>query len=280
MVLSPARRPARACASRRGSAPSRGSVSRVDVRHRRRDGRVDRGDLGVHLVRDGAVARVALAARAELDQLHRLAGVEVEDEADPVAEAQRVRRRRREAATAETLVLVAESSSARRYSSPQPASSTCSGTPAPSSGAERLPLDRQHPVALEIPEGAVVGDDLEPVAQCLEPATRAGGGGWRARRRGRRAAPPARRPRAGRRLPRSPPPSRAASNSSAASSSSSSPSTRSRRTDGPARSLVARPGRGARPSARRRGRGTRGGRSTRRRDPVARRGRRSSASPP
>ena len=34
----------------------------VDVRHRRRDRRVHRGDLGVHLVRDGAVARVSLTA--------------------------------------------------------------------------------------------------------------------------------------------------------------------------------------------------------------------------
>src|SRR3954452_64754 len=64
----------------------------VDVRHRRRDGRVHRGDQPVHLVRDRAVARVPLAARAQLDQLHRLARVEIQDVADAVAEAQRVHR--------------------------------------------------------------------------------------------------------------------------------------------------------------------------------------------
>src|SRR5437588_9608275 len=44
------------------------------------------------------------------------------------------------------------------------------------SGAElwsqRLPLDGQHPVALQVPECAVVGDDLKPVAQRLEAAAR------------------------------------------------------------------------------------------------------------
>ena len=64
----------------------------VDVRHRARDRRVDLGDQAVHLVRDGAVGRVALAPRAQLDELHRLARVEVEDVADAEAEAQRVRR--------------------------------------------------------------------------------------------------------------------------------------------------------------------------------------------
>jgi hypothetical protein len=49
----------------------------VDVRHRPRHRGVDRRDLGVHLVRDGAVAGMALAPRAQLDQLHRLAGIEV-----------------------------------------------------------------------------------------------------------------------------------------------------------------------------------------------------------
>src|SRR5947209_6023316 len=62
----------------------------VHVRHRRRRRRVHGGDLRMHLVRDGAVAGVTLAARTQLDQLHRLARVQIEDEADPVAQAQRV----------------------------------------------------------------------------------------------------------------------------------------------------------------------------------------------
>ena len=37
-------------------------------------------------------------------------------------------------------------------------------------GREALPLNGQHPVALEVPERAVVGDDLEAVAQRLEAA--------------------------------------------------------------------------------------------------------------
>src|SRR5207248_10373585 len=37
-------------------------------------------------------------------------------------------------------------------------------------GREPLPLAGEQAVALEVPEGAVVGDDLEPVAQRLEAA--------------------------------------------------------------------------------------------------------------
>ena len=43
-------------------------------------------------MRDGAVGRVALAPRAQLDELHRLAGVEVEDVTNPEAEAERIGR--------------------------------------------------------------------------------------------------------------------------------------------------------------------------------------------
>ena len=76
---------------------SRGSVSRSTKRHRRGDRRVDPRDLRVQRVRDGAVGRVALAARAQLDQVHRLARVHVEHVADPVAEAERVGRQLRPA---------------------------------------------------------------------------------------------------------------------------------------------------------------------------------------
>ena len=72
-----------------------GLLGAVDVGHRRRDRRVDRGDPLVHRLGDGAVGRVALASRAQLDQVHRLAGVEVEHVADPVGEAERVGSRRR-----------------------------------------------------------------------------------------------------------------------------------------------------------------------------------------
>src|SRR3954452_5178635 len=78
----------------------------VDVGHRRGDGRVDRRDLRVHLVRDGAIARVALAPRAQLDRVHRLAGVHVEDVADTEAEADRVGRGVAQPGRPEPLVLL------------------------------------------------------------------------------------------------------------------------------------------------------------------------------
>ena len=129
------------------------------------DGGMYRSDLRVHFVRDGAVARVALAARAELDQLHRLAGVEVEDVADPVAEAQRVWGDRGEAATGETVVLVARDLEGTAVLLSTARELDLFGHAGAQRRAERLPLDGQHPVSLEIPERSVVGDDLEPVAQ-------------------------------------------------------------------------------------------------------------------
>src|SRR5687767_1953044 len=65
-------------------------AARVHVRHGVGNRWVARRDLGVHLLRDGAVAGVALAAGAQLDQVHRLARVEVEHVADAVAEAEGV----------------------------------------------------------------------------------------------------------------------------------------------------------------------------------------------
>ena len=129
------------------------------------------GDPLVHRLGDGAVGRVALAAGAQLDQVHRLARVEVERVADPVGEAERVGRLLAQAG-------VERAARTRRGRSPAPARTPRrrpppgprSGTPAPRSGPEPLPLAGQHPVALQVAEGAVVGDDLEAVAQRLEAA--------------------------------------------------------------------------------------------------------------
>src|SRR3954454_14468877 len=79
--------------------------ARVDVRHRGGDGGVGGRDLRVHLLRDRAVARVALAPRAQLDRVHRLAGVHVEDVADAEAEAERVGRGVAQPRRGEPLVL-------------------------------------------------------------------------------------------------------------------------------------------------------------------------------
>src|SRR5215217_7992164 len=79
--------------------------ARVHVRHGGGDGGVDRGDLRVHLLCDRAVAGVALAPRAQLDRVHRLASVHVEDVADAEAEAERVGRGLAQPRRGEPLVL-------------------------------------------------------------------------------------------------------------------------------------------------------------------------------
>ena len=142
------------------------------------EGRGDRGvdvrDRVVHGLGDGAVAGVALAGAAQLGEVHRLARVEVQHVADAVAEAQRVRGGVGQAGVAQALVLragaVQRALVERRRSRP---ATTSSGTSAPRSGVSALPLDGEHPVALEVAERAVVGDDLEAVAQRLEAAARA-----------------------------------------------------------------------------------------------------------
>ena len=116
---------------------------------------------------------MALAAGAQLAQVHRLARVEVEHVADPVAEAERVRRRLGQPGRLEpvelaprelerALVLVADARLADLV-----------GDAGAEVGAEPLPLAGQHPVALQVAEAAVVGDDLEPVADRLPAAARA-----------------------------------------------------------------------------------------------------------
>src|SRR5207253_1805867 len=46
------------------------------------------------------------------------------------------------------------------------------GDPGAEVRRQALPLAGQHPVALQVAEGAVVGDDLEAIAQRLESAPR------------------------------------------------------------------------------------------------------------
>ena len=53
---------------------------------------MDGGDRIPHLQGDGAVGRMALAAGAELDQVQRLARVELEDVPDAIGEAERIGR--------------------------------------------------------------------------------------------------------------------------------------------------------------------------------------------
>ena len=138
--------------------------------HRGGDAGVDRRDPLVHRLGDGTVGGVALAARAQLDQVHRLAGVEVERVADPVGEAERVGRVLAQAGVAQALVLAARHLQRPLELAADARLANLVGDPGAEIGAEPLPLAGQHPVALQIAEGAVVGDDLEAVAQRLEAA--------------------------------------------------------------------------------------------------------------
>src|SRR3954454_5776243 len=150
-----------------------GLGARVDVCHRRGDGGVDRRDLRVHLVRDGAIARVALAPRAQLDRVHRLAGVHVEDVADTEAEAERVGGGVVHPARREPLVLFLGALERPRVEIARAGVDDLLGHAGAEVGRERLPLDGEHAVALEVAERAVVRDDLEAVAQRLEASARA-----------------------------------------------------------------------------------------------------------
>ena len=194
--------------------------------HRLGDRRVDRRDPLVHRLGDGAVGGVALAARAQLDQVHRLAGVEVEHVADPVGEAERVGRLLGEAGVGEPLVLGPRDLERPLELAAEPRFLDLAGDAGAEVGAEPLPLAGQHPVALEVAEGAVVGDDLEAVAQRLEAAAGpVAAVGALADQRGEQLGPLGRgRGRRGGRGSRSPA-SRADSNRQEASRSSSVPST-------------------------------------------------------
>ena len=273
----------RARGSRRACAPggARTRGRRGASPRRRRDAG---GDLGVHGVRDRAVAGVALAAGAQLDQVHRLAGVEVEHVADPVAEAERVGAALAQAGAREALVLGARAlERARGRGRRSPPRRPPPGRSAPRSGVSALPLDGEHPVALEVAEGAVVGDDLEAVAQRLEAAA------------GAVAAVGALADEVGEQLPRA---RRRRARDRGRSASllghrrrleqqrrqqrSSSPSTCSSRTDGPRprRSRCAVQPQPRDPALARARARARGSRPTRRRGRGAPRARRSSASPP
>jgi len=124
----------------------------------------------MHLVGDRAVAGVALAAGAQLDQLHRLARVEVEHVADAVAERQRVERLALAPGGDQALPLLARDLQAAAERLADPGRVQLFGHFGAEVRAQALPLDREHAVALQVAEGAVVADDLEAVAQRLEAA--------------------------------------------------------------------------------------------------------------
>ena len=141
------------------------------------EGRGDRGvdvrDRVVHGLGDGAVARVALAGAPQFREVHRLACVHVQHVADAVPEAQRVGGGVDQAGVAEALVLHAGAVQRALVQLTAAGGDDLLGHLGAEVGREALPLDGEHPVALEVAEGAVVGDDLEAVAHRLEAAARA-----------------------------------------------------------------------------------------------------------
>src|SRR5215204_4767217 len=111
---------------------------------------------------------MALAPRAQLDELHGLAGVEIEHVADAVAEAERVSGLAFASLAGQSVPL-----GVRDLERPPVAIAAAGGLDlvghaGAEVGRQALPLHGEHAVALQVAEGAVVGDDLEAVAQRLE----------------------------------------------------------------------------------------------------------------
>src|SRR5205823_3030478 len=117
---------------------------------------------------DGPVGRVALAAGAELDQVQRLTGVELEHVTDAIGEAEGVRRLLREPFAAQPLVLQARSLERAYVVAAQAGLLDLVRDVGTEVGRQPLPLARQQAMALEVAEGPVVGDDLEAVGERLE----------------------------------------------------------------------------------------------------------------
>jgi hypothetical protein len=149
-------------------------VAAVDVRHRPRDRAVPRRGLDelVHRVRHAPVGRVALRARAELDQVHRLARAHLHDEADAVRHRDRVLRdvlagRREQRLPRCRRVLHHRVPLAGEVGVLDDRRGLV-----PVHRGQALPLEREGAVALEVAEGAVVAEDVEAVAGALERAAR------------------------------------------------------------------------------------------------------------
>src|SRR6266851_6677745 len=109
-----------------------------------------------------------LAAGPQLDQMQRLARVELEHVAETEREAERVRSLLDEPFAAQPRVLDAGDVERTLILAAQPRSDDLVGDVGAEVGRQPLPLAGEEAVALEVAEGAVVGDDLEPVAERLE----------------------------------------------------------------------------------------------------------------
>jgi hypothetical protein len=145
----------------------------VGERHRGRDAGMDLAYLLEHLERDCPICRMPFTARAKLDQVHRLAGVQVKQVTDPVLERDRVRSLVDEPLAAQPLVFAPADLEALLISVAKARGLYLLGHVSTALAAEPLPLAGEHAMPLQISERSVVGDHLEAVAKRLEPAARA-----------------------------------------------------------------------------------------------------------
>src|ERR671910_1469859 len=141
----------------------------VHVTHRARDPGMHGGDLLVHRVGHRTVGGMTLPAGAQLADVHRLPGVEIEGVADPVPEAERVRRGVRDPWGLGPSDPPPRQPERALVLAPYSGLADLLGDPGAEVGGEPLPLAGQQAVALQVAEATVVGDDLEPVADRLPP---------------------------------------------------------------------------------------------------------------
>ena len=105
--------------------------------------------------------------------MQRRARVELQHVADAEGERERVRRLFDKTLAAQARVLAARDVERALVLAAEPCDDDLVRDVGAEVGRQPLPLARQQAVPLEVAERAVVGDDLEPVRQRLEPAARA-----------------------------------------------------------------------------------------------------------
>jgi len=130
----------------------------------------DFGNRRVHLLADPAVGRVTLGGRTKLDDVHRLPSVHVHVEPDAISHDDGVCRGIFQTSCRQRLV---QRSGAFHHFTPvyeRAGLLDCRRLNISVGRRERLPFERQQSMPLQIPEGAVIGQNVEPVARALERA--------------------------------------------------------------------------------------------------------------
>ena len=121
------------------------------------------GDLAAHLLRHPPVAQVALRQAAQLDQVHGLAGVQHEGEADAVGHRDRIRGGRGNRGLQVCMEIGAGALDGGELLH-RAGGEHVGGHLIAQVRAQWLVLDGEQAMALKVPVGAVVADDLKGVA--------------------------------------------------------------------------------------------------------------------